>query len=124
MPDGHHSGTGGAGQLRAGVIGRCYRWELLFWIELSLFLCHPPLLLLFLLCRLYPIALLPPPSPLPSPQGPQPILYFCKYGGEVLRACAAGEAPIRNKEKVWGGSVKVLRACAAGTSPSGKKEKV
>ena len=44
------------------------------------------------------------PRPIVPPccvQGPQPILYFCKYGGEVLRACPAGDALIRNRDKVW-----------------------
>ena len=37
-------------------------------------------------------------------------MYFCKYGGEVLRACIVGDAPIRNRDKDssnWGSKLKL-----------------
>jgi hypothetical protein len=47
-------------------------------------------------------------------QGPTPLLYFCKYGGEVLRVCHTSDAG-RAKEKVRSG---VEARCTAGRTAS------
>ena len=49
------------------------------------------------------IPLSPASSSSSSYQGTQPLMYFCKYGGEVLRACAIGDGGARNRDQVWGG---------------------
>ncbi|GAX73289.1 hypothetical protein CEUSTIGMA_g743.t1 [Chlamydomonas eustigma] len=57
--------------------------------------------------------------------GPQPILFFSKYGGEVLRASHAGDNAPRNKDSVnWGAKLKLdisrplLGLCCHPSDPS------
>ena len=56
-------------------------------------------------------AVLLAPMPPPSPRSPHSILFFSKYGGEVLRACYSGEQPSLKSPKDsgsnWGSKLKL-----------------
>lgn len=57
------------------------------------------------------VVLAPMPPPTSNPRAHNSILFFCKYGGEVLRACYSGEEPSPKAPKDsgnnWGSKLKL-----------------